>query len=246
MCDQVDINGIRKAASKQHKDANDIYTRTLSQISALPATPRDLAHRIIAWLTFAKKPFEENELKEAFAIDSENGRVDYASHFHAENVVEYCRGLIIRVKTRGVSYLRLAHMTAQEYFLQVEFLQEYHNDMCLACFYHVISCLPLEKSTSWEHVGYIDQRGGTDFEDEHDLDDITSGSASDSPANELSEEPTFSDAEDEGKNEYVDNEEDDDDAVSRSLIDEADTSTIFEDRQSWRFGKDVWPRTLLP
>lgn len=245
MCDQVDINGMRKAAAKQHKNANDIYMLTLSQICDLPSTQRDLAHRIIAWLTFAKKPFEENELKEAFAIDNDNGRVNYASHFHAENVVEYCRGLIIRVRTRGVSYLRLAHMTAQEYFLQVKFLQEYHNDICLTCFNHVISCLPPEKSKSWEHAGYIDQRDGTDFEDDHDPDDVTSGSTSDS-ANELSEGPTFCGAGDEEKNEYVDDEEDDDDAVGRSLVDEADSPIIFEDRHSWRYVKDVWPRTLLP
>lgn len=202
---------------------------TLSQIADLPATKRDLAHRIIAWLTFAKKPFEENELKEAFAIDNDSGRFSYESHFHAENVVEYCRGLIIRVKTRGVSYLRLAHMTAQEYFLQVEFLQQYHSDICLTCFNHVISCLPSER-------------------DDHDPDDVTSEYTLDSSANEVSEEPTFSGGEDEEDNKFDegDNEENDDDGIGGSLVDEADSRIIFEDHRSWRFSKDAWPRTLLP
>lgn len=221
---------------------------TLSQISDLPTTKRDLAHRIIAWLTFAKKPFEENELKEAFAIDNENGRVDNASHFHAENVVEYCRGLIIRVKTRGVSYLRLAHMTAQEYFLQVEFLQEYHSDICLTCFNHVISCLPLERSKSLEHAGHSIHRRETDYQADHESDDVTSEYTLDSPANEGSEGPNFSDAEDGDPGKYGggNSEDDDGDAVDGSLVDQVDSLVIFEDRQSWRFGNDVWPRTLLP
>lgn len=221
---------------------------TLSQISDLPATKRDLAHRIIAWLTFAKKPFEENELKEAFAIDNENGRVDNASHFHAENVVEYCRGLIIRVKTRGVSYLRLAHMTAQEYFLQVEFLQEYHSDICLTCFNHVISCLPLERSKSLEHAGHSKHRREIEYDDNHDPDDVTSANILDSPTNEGSEGPNFSDVECEEHSNYDEgnNEDDDDDAVGGSFVDQVDSLVISEDRQSWRFGKDIWPRTLLP
>lgn len=230
---------------------------TLSQISDLPATKRDLAHRIIAWLTFAKKPLEENELKEAFAIDNENGRVDNASHFHAENVVEYCRGLIIRVKTRGVSYLRLAHMTAQEYFVQVEFLQEYQSDICLTCFNHVISCLPPERSTSLKYDGHAKQRRGTDYEEDHDLDDVVNEYSLDLPGDEESEGPNFSDAEDEEHDKYdehnngeeeaeADDDDDDYDAVGGSLVDQVDSRVIFEDRQSWRFGNDVWPRTLLP
>ena len=197
-------------------------------------------------LTFAKKPFEENELKEAFATD-DSGRVDDASHFHAEKVVEYCRGLIIRVKMRGVSYLRLSHVTAQDYLSPVEFLQEYRNDICLTCLNHVISCLPPERSKSWEHDGHISQRGGIDFEDDHDQENVISEYALDSPTNELSEGPSFSGGDDEENDRHdEDDSEDDDDAVGRSLVAQFDSRVILEDRQSWRFCKDVWPRTLLP
>lgn len=112
VCEQVSTSGIKKAASKQHKDANVIYAITLEQIKTLATAKKDLAHRTIAWLTFAKKPFEDNELKEAFTIDNQTGRADLAAQLDMENVVDYCRGLVIPVKSRGMSYLRLAHMTA--------------------------------------------------------------------------------------------------------------------------------------
>lgn len=155
--------------------------------------------------------------------------------------MEYCRGLIIRVKTRGVSYLRLAHMTAQEYFLQVEFLQQYHSDICLTCFNHVISCLPPERLNSRECDGYVNQKGGIQHEDDHDSDDVTSEYTLNSSANEVLEEPAFSGSEDEEdiKFDEGDNEENDDDGIGVSLVDEVDSRIIFEDHQSWRFNQDV-------
>jgi ankyrin repeat protein len=251
VCEQVNISGIRKAASKQHKDANVIYTVTLEQINGLAATKKELAYRTIAWLTFTKKPFQENEFKEAFAIDNRNGRIDSTVQPNVENVIEYCRGLVVRVKTRKLSYLRLAHMTAQEYFSRVEFFQQYHVDMCLTCFNRVISCLIPNRMANQVQDSPDNQGGRTQGEYDY-LADAADGYISDSSINEVSEEPNFLGpaeeddkeySEEEDDKEHIDEEDDDDDGEG----DDGEANEIpFEDHQSWRFSGDVWPQTLLP
>ena len=219
----------------------------LEQINGLPSTKRDLAHRTIAWLTFAKEPFEEKVFKEAFTIDNLSGRVDSATQIDVENVIEYCRGLIVRVKTPRRSYLRLAHMTAQEYFLQVELFQQYHVDICLTCFNRILSCLPSNRKANQAHDSPEYESGGSS-EEYNDLDDISDEYTWESSSNEASDEPKSPDTEEEDDGEYseYDDGEDDDDEIGEWLLEDSSSRTISEDHQSWRFGEDVWPRTLVP
>lgn len=246
VCEQVNVRGIEEAASKRHKDANVIYAVTLRQIESLAVPKKSLAHKTIAWLTFAKKPFEENELQEAFALDNQNGRVDPAAQFDVENIVEYCRGLVVRVKIRRVLYLRLAHMSAQEYFSQVESFQQYHADMCLTCIVYVISCLPSDRRVDHVHDSYDDQRDGA-YMAHNDLDGVADDHISDSSADEASKTPNSPGAEEDDEVYSAEkNEENDDDKTSEVLSDDSDSWTIFEDYQSWQSGEDEWPETLLP
>ena len=221
------MSGIRDAASKRHKDANNIYAATLERINVLAAPQKGLANRTIAWLTFTKKPFEENELKEAFATSNVNGQVDPDAQIVVENVVEYCQGLVVRVKTRKVAYLRLAHMTAQEYFSQVDSIQQYHVDICLTCFNRMILCL-----NPYEIVK----------EEEDSLDDL--GDAADEDMSDSFGDEAFEEIDSPGTEESV--ADDWNDSGDELLSEDSDTLTVFEDHQSWRFNGNVWPQTLLP
>ncbi|KAL8822874.1 MAG: hypothetical protein Q9191_006402, partial [Dirinaria sp. TL-2023a] len=247
VCEQVNINGIKTAASKQHKDANVIYTVALEQISGLAPAKRDLAHRTIAWLTFAKEPFEEKKFKEAFAIDNRSGRVDSAAQIEVENVIEYCRGLVVRVKTPRKLHLRLAHMTAQEYFAQVEFFQQYHVDICLTCFNRVLSCLPSNRMTNQVQDSSDDQIGGSG-EEFDGLDDVSDEYMLESSSNQASEESSdlgTDERDEEQCSEYNEGEAADDE-IGEWLFEGSNSRIISEDYQSWRFGEEVWPRTLIP
>ena len=246
VCEQVTTSGIKKAASKQHKDANVIYAITLEQIKTLATAKKDLAHRTIAWLTFAKKPFEENELKEAFTIDNQTGRADLAAQLDVENVVDYCRGLVVRVKSRGTSYLRLAHMTAQEYFSQDELFQRYHADMCLTCFNRLMSCLaPFRKKA--QKKSSVTHRDSGNHEEFHYLDELVEEPLSDSSVDETASESDSSSTNGEDDGEPSEAQEDDDaeDEIT-SLFEDSHSQTLSENNQSWRYVESVWPKTLLP
>ena len=253
VCEQVNIAGIRTAASKQHKDANVIYNVTLEQINGLGLIKKELAHRTIAWLTFTKKPFEENELREAFAVDSQTGQIDFTTQFDIENVIEYCRGLVVRVKTNKKSYLRLAHMTAQEYFSQIKVFQTYHADMCMTCFNRLIGCLPKCQVSNYTK-NISSPTSDRNREECSDLDDTTDEEASDLAGDEASQRPLPLNIE-EGHNTNLsgtrsagDDGEDeaDDEEFNESLFEDFDSQSIFEDNDSWRYGGEVWPISLLP
>ena len=246
ICTQVDIKGIKNAASKQHKNANNIYAETLDRIGSLAEPEKQLAYRIIAWLTFTKKPFQEDELREAFSISNEDGRVIPDAQLVTENAVEYCHGLVIRVKMTRVSYLQLAHSTVREYFLQVGAFQHYHVDMCLTCFNRVISCLPVDIIVDEDQ----DSPGGTrdrvkkEFDER---DDDSDESSTESSPNESSEDTdTTGSGLEEGDedNEDGDSEDYEDDEIDN--LEDTESPVMFEDGQSWRFSRDVWPQSLLP
>ena len=204
----------------------------------LAAPQKDLAYRTLAWLTFTKKPFQENELQEAFAISNVNGQLDLDAQPVMENVVEYCRGLVVRVKTRKVAYLRLAHMTAQEYFSQVDSFRRYHVDMCLTCLNRAIYCLTPNEM--------VNQQDSSD--NQSDLGDAAYEDTSDLSADEAFGETDFPDAEerDEKGSAVADDWNDSDDDIGDSLSEDSEVLTIFEDHQSWRSSGSVWPQTLLP
>lgn len=239
VCEQVNVSGITKAASKPHQDANVIYSITLKKINELAVAQRDLARRIIAWLTFAKKPFEEDELKEAFATDNETGRVNSALHFNVENVLEYCRGLVTRAEIRRVPYLRLAHMTVQEYFSQVESFQQHHLDMCLTCFSRSISCLLPISLADQEQSSSYDQEGET--RDEYDdLNEVADENLSDLSISGASGKSDFRGVEGSDNGEWSEDYEEEDES------EDSDSQIIKEDHRSWRFGREDWPKTLMP
>lgn len=227
------MSGIRNAASKRHEDANNIYAATLERIDILAAPQRSLAYRTIAWLTFAKKLFEENELREAFAISAINGQVDPDAQLVVENVIDYCQGLVVRVKTYKVAYLRLAHMTAQEYFSQISPFQQYHVDICLTCFNRMIFCLTPNE---------IIEEENDSFEDQDDLGAAVDEDVLDSSIDEASDEIDPPGAEES----VTDDRSDSDNELGDLLSEKSDSLTVFEDHQSWRLNGSVWPKTLLP
>lgn len=238
------MSGIRNAASKRHHDANKIYAATLERIEILAAPQKGLAYRTIAWLTFAKKPFEENELKEAFATSNVNGQVNPGAQIVIENVVEYCQGLVVRAKSRKVSYLRLAHLTAQEYLSQDSFFQQYQTDMCLTCFNRVLSCLIPDTIGIQEQDGLDSQRNNTldvTDEDTSDLSDYEEFEDLESPDVEVRDEEKYTVVEDD-----KDSDDEIDESLSSSLSDDNDSLTAFEDHQYWQTSGNVWPQTLLP
>ncbi|KAL8791969.1 MAG: hypothetical protein Q9195_005458 [Heterodermia aff. obscurata] len=246
VCEQVSVSGIKKAVFKQHKDVNVIYAITLKQIMTLATVKKDLAHRTIAWLIFAKKSFEDNELKETFTIDNQTGRADPAAQLNVENVVNYCRGLIVRVKSREMSYLRLAHMTAQEYFSQDEMFQRYHANMCLTCFNRVMSCLAPFRKKARRKSSVTDRDSGNHEKFQY-LDELVEEPLSDSYVDETASESDSSITDGEYDGEPSEAQEDDDaENEITSLFENSHSQIISENNQSWRYVESVWPKTLLP
>lgn len=180
---------------------------------------------------------------EAFTINNQTGRIDPASQIDMENIVEYCRGLVTRVKTNKVSYLRLAHKTAHDYFRQVEQLRKFHNDMCMTCLTRILSCLnPQEKAIGVDdalNYGVADMDEGSE-----EIEDSVDNSAAESSEDEA-DRGEYVESED--GYEIAESENSGEDQSSLENSSEASDSQSFsEDYESWRSNGAIWPTTLLP
>ncbi|KAI8715241.1 AAA domain-containing protein [Fusarium sp. LHS14.1] len=77
---------------------------------------RDLAYRVLEWLTRAKRALTSWELRHALAVelDSEEGHLDEDNLSEEDELVSSCAGLVIVDKASGI--IRLVHYTAQDFF----------------------------------------------------------------------------------------------------------------------------------
>lgn len=164
-------------------------------------------------------------MKEAFTTSNINGQVDPSAQIVIENVVEYCQGLVVRAKTHKVSYLRLAHLTTQEYFSQNSFFQQYQTDICLTYFNRILSCLIPNTIRIREQDSLDNQRNNT-----HNITDEDTSDSSDYEEFEDLESP---DIDERDKEEYtmVKDDKDNDDEIDKSLSEDYDSLTVFEDHQ---------------
>ena len=123
--------------------------------------------------------------------------------------------------------------------------------MCLTCFNRVISCLSLDIAVDQEQ----DSPDGTQGEANKkfgERDDGSDESSTQSSASEASgESDTTSSGPEEGREDGEDGgdgdyEDYDDDEIDERFLEDSDSPTMFEDGQSWRYSRDVWPQSLLP
>ncbi|KAI0137469.1 hypothetical protein BJ170DRAFT_590398 [Xylariales sp. AK1849] len=96
------------------KEAYDLaYEEAMDRIITQHPDSRDLAMRVLAWITRAKRPLETRELCHALAVDDEDG-LDPDNIPAWEDMISVCAGLAIVDEQSKI--IRLIHYTTQEYF----------------------------------------------------------------------------------------------------------------------------------
>ena len=75
---------------------------------------RNLAKRVLSWITCAKRPITTLELQHALAVEVGESALDKDNLTDPEVMVSICAGLVIVDEQGGI--IRLVHYTTQEYF----------------------------------------------------------------------------------------------------------------------------------
>ena len=94
---------------------------------------KDLARKVLAWITCAKRPLTILELRHALAIEVGETHLDEDNLTQTEDLIAACAGLVTVDQESGI--IRLVHYTTQEYFERTQNLwfPDAEVDITLAC-----------------------------------------------------------------------------------------------------------------
>jgi ankyrin repeat protein len=91
-----------------------VYTEAIQRIEGQLKGHRELAKRVLSWITFAKRPLTTTEICCALAVEPEETEIDPDNVPDIEDIVSVCAGLV--VVDQESALIRLVHYTTQEFF----------------------------------------------------------------------------------------------------------------------------------
>ena len=111
------------------------YDEAIERIDGQQPGCRDLARRVLMWVSHAREPLSTLELQHALAveIDDDEGELDHDNFVEVEDMIACCEGLVIADETSNM--IRLVHYTTQEYLdgIKSPWMQEADKSIALAC-----------------------------------------------------------------------------------------------------------------
>ncbi|KAL5374684.1 hypothetical protein DPSP01_011775 [Paraphaeosphaeria sporulosa] len=103
--------------SKGSAALDDAYKDALQRVESQLDGHRELAQKVLSWITYAKRPLTTAELCCALAVEPKELELDSDNLPDFEDLVSVCAGLV--VVDRESAVIRLVHYTTQEYFERV-------------------------------------------------------------------------------------------------------------------------------
>ncbi|KAK2785207.1 hypothetical protein FQN52_008544 [Onygenales sp. PD_12] len=142
--DKVTTNDIREsleAFRKQQGPSGDqkaealayAYDQVMERVNGQKPGLKNLAIKILSWITFAKRPLTVSELQHALAIRVGKLDLDEGDLPHIETMTSVCSGLATVDNESNI--IRPVHYTTQEYFERTweRWFPNAHNDLTERC-----------------------------------------------------------------------------------------------------------------
>jgi hypothetical protein len=93
------------------------YGEALQRIEGQLEGDRELARKVLSWITLAKRPLTTTEICCALAVEPDEDGIDPENVLTSGDLVSVCAGLVIVDQESAI--IRLVHYTTQEYFEQI-------------------------------------------------------------------------------------------------------------------------------
>lgn len=93
------------------------YKDALSRIEDQRPGLRDLARKVLSWITYAERPLKTEELRHAIGVDPEKNDLDEGDLPDLKVIIQVTAGLVTVDEASGI--IRLVHYTAQGYFERI-------------------------------------------------------------------------------------------------------------------------------
>lgn len=112
---------------------NQAYAEVMDRIDRQKEGLRELAKRVLSWITCAKRPLTTTELQHALAVKGGEPELDEDNLPQTEDMVSVCAGLVTVDEASGI--IRLVHYTTQEYFeqKQISWFPDAQKDIATTC-----------------------------------------------------------------------------------------------------------------
>ncbi|KAJ4288945.1 hypothetical protein N0V90_011287 [Kalmusia sp. IMI 367209] len=114
---------------------SDAYKEALERIDGQQPGRRDLAKRVLIWVSHAKEPLSTVELQQALAVelDEDGSGIDEDNLIEVEEMISCCEGLVILDEESNM--IRLVHYTTQQYLdgLSAQWMQFAEKEIALVC-----------------------------------------------------------------------------------------------------------------
>ncbi|KAI9684061.1 MAG: hypothetical protein M1822_005889 [Bathelium mastoideum] len=96
---------------------DEAYKEAMGRIQNQPEEQRELARKVICWISHAKRMLSPDELRYALAVEPGANDIDEENVPYSVDLVSVCAGLVSVDEESNI--IRLVHYTTQEYFQRV-------------------------------------------------------------------------------------------------------------------------------
>lgn len=112
---------------------NTAYKEAIERIDWQRKGCRDLAKRVLIWISHARRPLTTIELRQALAVELDETEIDEGNLHEMEEIVSFCEGLVIVDEKSDI--ISLVHYTAQEYLDRVSdiWMLNPHKEIAHVC-----------------------------------------------------------------------------------------------------------------
>ncbi|KAL4784159.1 ankyrin repeat-containing domain protein [Aspergillus varians] len=114
--DLTTVNQIRKALQKPHASLHQAFKATMGRIESQSKARNSLAHRLLRWMTHAKRRLRLQEVLCAFSVEDEE--LDPDNKPHPDILLRVCHGLVVVDDVDGT--VGLVHTTAYEFLESIK------------------------------------------------------------------------------------------------------------------------------
>ena len=110
---------VKKALNSLPPTYDDCYEFTLKQIEMKDTVQRNLAFKVLAWLSHALGGLTVKALQEALSMQAGDEKVDEEKQIPVDDLISACSGLVVTDTVNDTQNIRLIHETASRYLKNI-------------------------------------------------------------------------------------------------------------------------------
>ena len=117
LCSKMTIRDLKKALRTLPIGLDESYSHAMDRIDLQDQDPRQLAYRILYWISYTLRPLTVNELRHALGVEPEESEFDEENLIEEGDLIAVCAGLVTTEQETQI--VRLVHYTTQDYFEKI-------------------------------------------------------------------------------------------------------------------------------